>query len=226
MARKLHWVGVPCEPLVLEGDPAEEIPALATSTGVDRVIITSRRMRDFAFSSGLSTAEQILPRLHVPACILGPSVPSLPRSLKQSGRVTLAVSLDSDIELPLSFACRLTQEHHSRLTVMHVFARDEDRVESKHRTSIAIASRLPRLALKEAELFCPLEISVREGDPADELLKHDATTRPDTIILCSADLSSACQNGEARVASRIISAARCPVMVLGRHRLDAPDCGF
>ena len=226
MARKLRWVGVPCEPLVLEGHPEEKIPALARSCGVDRIIVTSRQASNLAGPGFVSIAEQVLPRLQAPACIIGPSVPAIPQSIKQNGRVTLAISLDSDIELPLSFACRFAQEHRAKLTVIHVFARDEHGTQFRQRTPVAIAAQLPHWAHQGAEFLCPLEITVREGDPAEELLVHDATTRPDTLILCSANLSCASQCGVKSLTHRIVSGARCPVIVLGKRRPDIACWGL
>lgn len=213
MAHELRWVGVPCEPILLRGAATEEIPELARSRGVERVILSLQGEED-AQSSHRELAKEILPGIGVPLCVLGGGLPLTPRSEAPAGRITLAVSLDSECEAPLAFASRLAQEQHARLTLMYVFNPAVENLGKLDRTSRAVASRLPALALREAELLCPVEIAVREGDPADEILRHVNTARQDFLILGPVAPMRPGSSGGA-VADKVVSAARCPTMLLG-----------
>lgn len=216
MARQLRWVGIHCEPIVIKDSPEEELHRLVKEHGVDRVLVAMQGGRDGRKFSERAIAEEMLPALGVPVCVIGRGVSPNSQKEKPAGRITLALSLRSDCEAPLGFACRLAQEHHAHLTVMHVFGyrnRDSNIID---RTPMEVASRLPAEMLREAELQCPLEITVREGDAASEILKYDACTNQDFIVLGSPGAPSAVASASASVVHRVVSEARCPVIILGQ----------
>jgi nucleotide-binding universal stress UspA family protein len=210
MARRLRWLGFACEPLVLSGRQEFEIPLLIQSRSVDRVLFAFEESPDLTQARTRLLPELLFPLIDVPACAIGrlvsPSTGTLIRN------ITLAVSPDSKCEVPLGFASRLAQEQHAKLSLLHVF--DTKAGGTSARTPQAVASRLPSQTWREAELFCPIELIVREGDTTDEILKHCTSTKQDLLILCSpGDVTSqlAFRRG---VSSSIIAGAHCPVFVL------------
>jgi nucleotide-binding universal stress UspA family protein len=213
MAHQLRWVGVHCEPVRLRGVPEGEIPELIRSRGVDRVILSVQVEKD-GHSSQLELAKEILPGIGIPLCVLGGGMPSRPRSEAPAGRITLALSLHSECEAPLSFASRLAQEQRAKLTLMHVFDPADKNAVKMARTSAAVASRLPAQVLREAELLCAVEIVVRQGDAAGEILSHVNSTRQDFLVLGPVAPPRPGLPGGA-LADRVVSAAHCPVVLLG-----------
>ncbi|HEY2468803.1 MAG TPA: universal stress protein [Terracidiphilus sp.] len=217
MARHLRWLGFVCEPLVLTGLPEIEIPSIARSCGVDRVIVGFEHDPNRAGAGNPTALAQLLPELDPPACVIGSHVSLASGNSFLTKRITLAASLASDCDVPLSFACRLAQEQRAKLTVVHVFGRGSGDENSWARTPLEIASRLPVPAWREAELLCPTEITIREGDAADEILKHSLSTNPDLIILCSPGNLGVGQCWRESVSYRVIAGAQCPVFVLKKQ---------
>ncbi len=216
MARQLRWVGIRSEAVFLKDPRDEEIQQLAKSRGVDRVLV-SLQAAEIEESIDISAVnEDLFPATGVPVCVIGKN--ALPFSQKQrpAGRITLALSLRSDCDIPLKFASRLAQEHHAQLTVMHVFSGSGGNVTRINETTASVASRLPAETLREAELLCPLEIAVREGDAADELLKYAASTNQDFIILGSPALPGEHASRGAAITRKIVSEALCPVFILSQ----------
>ena len=220
MARKFRWVGLHCDSFVLQGYPPEEIPAFAKYCCADRVIVTTQGDENLRNSGGQTVAEHILPNLEIPACVVGRGVPAPSHTQRMSARVTLALSLRQNSEIPLRFACRFAQELRAGLTVMHVFSRNSEATQDIDRTPIEIASRLPAWALREAELLCPLVVAVREGEPSTEILKHDSRVNQDFIILSSAGSTNRLHHEADGIAHRVLSEARCPVIVLPRQPVE------
>lgn len=217
MARNLRWLGFICQPVLLTGRPEVEIASLAHSCCADRMIIAVEDNPDPAETRTMTSAEELLPRLEVPTCVLGRNV-SLPSPHGQfSKRITLAASLKSDCDVALSFACRLAQEQQAKLTLLHVFEHKRGDADTPAPTPLAIASRLPVPTWREAELFCPTEITIREGNPAAEILKHCVSTNPDLIILCSPGKPSSTESWRASVSYRVIAGTHCPVFVLKKQ---------
>jgi nucleotide-binding universal stress UspA family protein len=220
MARQFRWVGIHCDSFVLQGLPSEEIPAFAKFCCADRVIVTTQGDENHRNSEELTVAEQILPVLEVPACVIGRGVPAPSHTQRMSARLTLPLSLRRNSEIPLRFACRFAQELRTGLTVMHVFPRDPEATQEIDRTPIAVASRLPAWALREAELLCPLEVAVREGEPATEILKHDSCVNQDFIILSSSGSTNRPHDEAGGITHRVLSEAHCPVIVLPRKPVE------
>jgi nucleotide-binding universal stress UspA family protein len=221
MARQFRWVGIHCDSFVLQGLPSEEIPAFAKFCCADRVIVTTQGDENHRNPGEQTVAEQILSGLEVPACIIGRGVPAPSHTQRMSARVTLALSLRRNSEIPLRFACRFAQGLRTGLTILHVFPRNLEATQDIDRTPIAVASQLPAWALREAELLCPLEVTVREGDAATEILKHDSGVNQDFIILDSSGRGNGLRPEVDGITHRVLSEAHCPVIVLPRKPVEA-----
>lgn len=216
-ARHLRWLGFTCQPLVLTGRPELEIPFLARSCCVDRVIVGFDDV-DSAKNCSLNALKELLQSVNVPTCVIGNNVKTASSSWQVARQITLAVSLESKCEVPLAFACRLAQELRARLTVLHVFGGCAAYGEpTSTRTKLAVASRLPAPTFREAELLCPTEIAIREGDPAEEILRHDASIPQDLMILCSPGSPTGRADWRSTVSFKVLSRARCPIVVLRKQ---------
>ena len=209
MARQLSWLGLICEPVLLSGPPELEIPYLVRSCGADRVLLGFDEDPDLTTKKAPSMLQQVLPGVDVPVCVIGRNALHTTRAAIR--RVTLAVSADSSCEVPLGFACRLAQETRASLTVLHVG--DAGLSAEKVPTSQAVISWLPFDTWRVAELLCPTEITVRQGEPAEQILNHCASTEQDLLILCSPGNTSSENAWRDGVTYRIIAGARCPVLV-------------
>lgn len=214
MTRQLRWLGIACEPAILSGCPEVEIPSIARSCFADRAIIGLGTGSNLADGCVPSVAEQVLSSLDVPTCVIGRRVGLGSHSNRLSKNITLAVSLGSDCDIPLSFASRLAQEQHAKLTVLHVCDRNNSGLAESVRTPASVASRLPALTWRETELLCPAEIKVREGNATEEILKHAVSTSQDLLLLCSSGNPPAGQPWRTSVSYRVFSEAECPVLVL------------
>lgn len=216
MARQLRWLGFICEPLVLTGHPHSEIPLIARNFCVDRVIVTLGNS-SVVRARMLTRPEPLLPKLEVPTCVVGSHMSIASPSSLLTRNVTLAVSLDSDCDVPLAFACRFAQELRAKLTILHVTRRGKRDLDPAARTPIEIATRLASPSWREAQLFCPTAIKIREGDAAEEILKHGASTSQDLMILCSPGISSPGPDWRASVSCRVLEEAQCPIFVLQKQ---------
>jgi hypothetical protein len=214
MARQLRWLGFTCDPLVLIGNLYEEIPLIARNYCASRAIITLDHHRELDRTRATGLAEQLLPELDIPTCVIGRHVTLASRGGLLTRSVTLAVSLDSDCDVPLAFASRFAQELRAKLKILHVSGcgSDPDAV-----TPMAIASRFPMRTWREAELFCPAEIIVHEGEAAAGILKHAASTEQDFMIFCSAGAPTPGIDWKASVTYNVAARSQCPLVVLPKQ---------
>ena len=204
MARQLRWLGFSCEPVLLSGPPESEIPYLIRSGGVNRVLIGFDEDPDPTSGRVPSLPQLVLRAVDVPVCVIGRN--AIHTNKASIRKVTLAVSEESRCEVPLGFACRLAQENRAGLTLLHVS-------DAGLPTPETIVSRLPFPTWREAELFCSTQITVREGQPVDEILNHCASTEQDLLILCSPGNTLDTGAWRDGASHRIIAGAPCPVLI-------------
>jgi nucleotide-binding universal stress UspA family protein len=221
IARQLRWVGITCEPVVLNGIPEVEISRLAMTRGVDRLIVTFEDNPDLTASRNRTFAERILPAMEIPVCVIGRRMSLSSPNGSHGKNVTLAVSLNSDCQAPLRFASRLAQETHANLKVLHIFDRKHPDLNTSVLNPVEVASQLPLETWREAGLMCPAEVTVRHGDPAEEILKHFSLGNEGPIVLCSSGIGSGERTWRYSVSYRVMAEARYPVFVLGKCALAA-----
>jgi nucleotide-binding universal stress UspA family protein len=221
MARQLRWLGIICEPRVLTGQIEEEIPSLVSSCHADRVIISFEDNPDLTKARRPTIAEHLLSCLNIPICVISSRVGLKSPNSQPTRNMTLAISLESDCDVPLAFACRLAQEYRAQLDVLHVFGRRFSIDQAQIPTPIDVASRLPVPTWREAKLFCPAEVIIREGDPAEQILKHAASKNDDLIVLCSSGVKRGAPNWRSSVSYRVMMGAQCPVFILEKQDRSA-----
>lgn len=212
MARQLRWVGIQCEPVLLMGDPTEELLAIIKKRGVDRLLLTAqsggrRRTR--------TLAEELSPWAGVPVCSVQARSSSETKIDRGGGHIILAITLHPSCEILLRFAGRLAQEHDARLTILHVVeSKDADAVTIDY-VSDLLATRLFAGSLREAQLFCSVDLAVCTGDPANEILKLMGAGEHEFLIVGAPHSPCADSPGSNSPVHKLLREARCPVMLVG-----------
>ena len=219
MVTHLRRFGIHCEPVFVRGLEAGEIPTIARSCSADRVLVSAPLDRDPGAHE--SVADRMIDELEIPVCVVGRDLSLLCRYQRPSRRITLALSLQAQNEIPIAFSSLLAQENHSQLTIMHVFPKRTGNRRRAEEMQASFVSRLPSVILKEAQLLCPVEIAIREGDPTTEILNYDARFNQDFLVLAPPRDGDLIGLGVGAV-RRIIREARCPVIVLG-EQVDAHE---
>jgi nucleotide-binding universal stress UspA family protein len=224
MQRALLWADSLSNVSVLKSAPPAEIPALAESLKVDRVVLTKLGDSVARPRAGKSVEQDLMTSLRVPLCFMSGVMGAGLWSSKGIRRVLLPISLRSNVGLHLRFACKLAQLHQARLTVLHAFGGRGTNERPWERTPVAVEAQLPISDLKQEGIICPMEIAVCEGDPGRAILNFDATNQHDLIIMGGPGRETPPHIYRNGAVHDVIAEARCPVVVLGLS-LDATS-GF
>lgn len=208
----LRSSGIDSEPVVVHSVRVEEIPSIARSCSADRVLVSAPTESQGA-GVHQSIADILLGELEIPICVVRRDLSALNRYQRPSRRITLALSLYAQNEIPIAFCSRFAQECHSQLTIMHIFPKGIGNRRRTEEMQKSFVSRLPPAILKEAEMLCPVEISVREGETTAEILSYESWFNQDFLVIAPARDGDLIGLGVG-AAQRIIREARCPVIVL------------
>jgi nucleotide-binding universal stress UspA family protein len=220
MAKMIDWQGAACEPMLLEGDPAEEITKVVRERAIDRVVVATRSARGLDRLIAGSVAEALMETLEAPVCVIGPRVATNPFRGMRAGHVLLALSLNHDRgdcaerRDCVEFALALAEKRRAALTVMHVLdAGDMDEGEKRSavntaRSSIAmLLNKIPGTPIQP-------EIAVRDGPAAHAILEEDACAGTDFVIMGAPSLGTLSKLLGTNVVHAVIAGSPCPVITL------------
>jgi nucleotide-binding universal stress UspA family protein len=218
MVRAFEREGILCEPVILCGIPTEQIPLLVKCRGVERVLVAARNARGVERLLMGSVAEELAAVLNIPVCIIGQGAHPGPHLEVAPGRILVATSFRPSSSLCVSFGCAFAEEHHARLTVLHVLESTKlcgglQYVEDQVATGAArqkLADGVPRPARER----CEIDLEVRVGDAATQILEAADSVRYDFIILGSPPDSIVTRILGSSVIHRILSEANCPVITV------------
>lgn len=213
-ALQLLWQGIVCDPVVLSGDAAEQIAALARARGADRVLVSARKLSNGADSSEASVAERLLGKVDVPVFVLGPAASCLADGEPVDGRIVLALSLRHDRSVDfVNFGSRLARERRSRLALLHVVHVAGMTEQQRQQAYLRARTQLAALAAAEPNPQFPIEILVREGGVVESIVDEARCPLRDLIVMGTGKArgGAAARMG---VIHQVIATAGCPVVVL------------
>ena len=210
--------GILCEPVILRGVPTEQIPILVKCRGVERVLVVNRNARGVERLLMGSIAEELAAVLDIPVCIIRQGAHPGPRLEIPPGRILVATSFSPSSSLCVSFGCAFAEEHHARLILLHVLEPSRlcggsQYMEAQAATGAArqkLANGIPGRARER----CEIDLEVRVGDAATEILKVASSVHYDFVILGSPPDSIVTRILGSSVIHRVVSEANCPVITV------------
>ena len=211
------------EAKVYVGNPAEAIPREAARSGVDLIVMRSRRRPHAAALLG-STAESVCRTAPCPVLVTHQMEREWAgMSTNEVGleRVLVAYDFSGDSELALAYGLSLAQEYQSELHLLHVLpprARTDGRegtmvdsaVDDGPRTA---AVKLQRVVPAEAALWCNLKQAVREGHVYREVLDYAEERSVDLICMGASGTGFGMRALFGSNADRVLRQADCPVLI-------------
>jgi nucleotide-binding universal stress UspA family protein len=219
-AQPLRDSGVPCDVIVVEGNPRDEIAAMAGSLEAGRILAGTHGRRHLKRFFLGSVAHEILRTADVPVCTIGPhahaaSVFGAPR------RILHPVSLCAGYEETARIAIELAEFYRADITLLHVLSKEAKNQHDVDRIVEWTKSELKRLVPPEAPLWTRATVQVEIGSVVEEVLSAAAEISADLIVLgVNKDVTFWPIRGDDTV-YEIIANAKSPVLSFRR----APEHG-
>jgi nucleotide-binding universal stress UspA family protein len=210
------------ETLVSQGEPAQEILRVARQTGADLIVMGSQGRSGLARAILGSVAEHVLRGASCPVLVVRP--PARGSGPLRFRTILVPTDFSAGAEAALREAVALALVHGGRIAVLHIPHADEpavwvyDRMAGGEADPDLLLARLerrtaPYRAQNPQVLF---EHRLREGSPAEEILREAEARRPDLIVLGTRGRSGLDRMLMGSVAEEVIRGAACPVLAV-RH---------
>jgi nucleotide-binding universal stress UspA family protein len=203
------------EPVLLQGDPCQEIPAFAQSRRPALIVLgTHGRGSIDRFILG-STAEKILRHATGPALTIGPNVDLLHAGALNIRRILYATDCSPEAARAAPVAIALAEAFSSELDILNlVHPSDVEHPEQFRRLQEHFYGALEATLPHEAERVCQPHTFVRVGKPHTDILKHIEEREIDLLILGLHRNTHLGMQNRTSGAFPIIVKANCPVITV------------
>lgn len=207
--------GIPCDVIVMEGNPREQLTALARETQAGRIVAGTHGRRHLKKLLLGSVAHEILRSAEVPVCTIGPHAHEA-SSFGAPRKILHPVSLCAGFEESARMAIEMAQFYRADITLLHVLPRTTHGQPDADRVVEWTTVELRRLVPEEAPLWSQVTVQVEIGNVVEETLNVAAELNADLIVLgVNSEVAFWPIRGDDTVYN-IISQAKSPVLSV-RH---------
>ena len=216
--------GLDVTPKVQQGPVVATILHEAEALGVDLIVLgTHGHSGVERFLLG-SVAERTLRKATCPVLTIPPSAPGLPTEAQPFQSILCAVDFSPASLRALEYGLRLAEESGKRVTLLHVFDWDEDRlmpeqfdkqardVRQEHRD--ATLERLRALVPEEARTWCDVRVLTATGRPHEEVVLAAADEEADLIVMGAHGRRAKDLLLFGSTTTQVVRHATCPVLTI------------
>lgn len=214
-AATIRDLGIPCDIMVLQGNPKEQITAIVREVHAGRVIAGTHGRRNIRRFFLGSVAHEILRSTEVPVCTIGPHAHQA-SAFGAPRKILHPVSLCAGFEESARIAMEMAEFYRADITLLHVLSRSVQAQPDADRVVEWTKTELRRIIPDEAPLWTHPAVQVEIGEIVDEVLNVAAEMEADLIVLgVNKDASFWPIRGDDSVYN-IIARAKAPVLSI-RH---------
>lgn len=207
---------VPHETLVERGHFWPTLQHLIEKHEIDLVVVGTdgtRGWQKFFLGSG---AEQVFRQAKCPVLTVGPAVKDGAPKEIEFKNILFATDFGLGAEREAEYAFSFAQENQANLTMLHVVRHADDYTdEGLALKRGAISHELGELAPTGSEVWCKVEMRMRLGDPAEEILQVAREMKADLIVIgAKKERSVSAGHVLGGTAYHVVCAAPCPVLTV------------
>jgi nucleotide-binding universal stress UspA family protein len=217
-AAGIRAAGIPCDVVIVEGNPRDQIKAQARELRAGRILCGTHGRRHLKKLLLGSVAHEILRSAEVPVCTIGPHAREA-SSFGAPRKILHPVSLCAGYEDSARTAIEMAEFYGADITLLHVLSRTVQSQPDAARVIEWTRAELQRVVPEEAPLWTHATVQVKIGDVVEEVLDVASEMDADLIVLgVNADVSFWPIHGDDTVYS-IIARAKSPVLSI-RHAME------
>jgi nucleotide-binding universal stress UspA family protein len=212
---------IPCDAIVREGHPAQQVLAVARQFRANRLLLGTRSRGKISKLLLGSVAEQVLRSANCPVLTVGPEA-HLQADGANPERVVLHATTLREASRPgAALACQIASTLNAKLILLHVLP-PIDEMERKSLPTGLDSAALKELRLLASDTACGcsarIEPQVVHGNPSIEILAAASQRRASLVVLGATERSAFENLTRDRTVYKVLAHARCPVLTLREPR--------
>ncbi|MGH9703775.1 MAG: universal stress protein [Candidatus Acidiferrales bacterium] len=206
---------VPYEVVIEEGPFWPTLESVIEKNEIDFIVAGTRGAGAISKLLIGSSAEEIFRQARVPVLTVGPGVENEPQYEAEFRHILFATDFGLGADREAEYAFSLAQQHHSKLTVLHVIAPQHElsaeAVEMKKR---AATQQMRELIPATTKYLCWPQFRATTGDAVEEILRVAKESKADLIIMGAKRMKAMADHKPHTTAYRIVTASTCPVLTI------------
>ena len=214
-AKRLGEGATKAVPVLIEGDPREQIPRLAQEHVASLIVMGTHGRGRMERGIVGSTAERILRATGGPALTVGPMVPPCDPARPLFQRILYATGLSPEAARGAPYAAAMAQAFGGSLDVLHV-VRPEVKDDPRRFSQVQkdFQATLEEMAPQHAAAICNPKGIVEAGSAHERILEHLSEFKNDLLVLSIRKSSHLWLQSRLSGAFHIIANAPCPVFTI------------
>lgn len=226
--------GVPWEPIISMGNPAEEILRISQNPDVDLIVTATHGRSGFQRLLLGSVTERLMRAVSCPLLIIGHTEPDAGNLLSQPFKfqnILVGCDFSSDAALALDYGLRLAQEFESRIHLVHVVEPPVyiDMVSSIYPSGLAqiedfkaqLRKKLEDLIPEDVSHWCEPRFEVLDGHAYAALPDYAQSNRIDLIVMGARGYGLVEKLLVGSTTDRVVRRAACPVLSVSQKTVPS-----
>ncbi len=216
-ARLLHASGIKVEGTLVLGSPAHEIIRLADKIHAACIVVGTEEQSNIERTLLGSVAEAIIRKSDRPVIVIGPQAAAMAKQTLPWRHLMLACDTAEGVTEASRLAGEIASGHHARLTIFTV------REEGIASPSEGQFDTIEKMMSREAWLTVKPQCLIREGDPAQEIIRMAEDSQADLLVMSARRGGELLAHLRPGLVATVLRKSRCPAMILRdihapRHR--------
>lgn len=206
--QKLHGSAIPIEGTLVFGTPAHEIIRLADQLRAACIVVGTEEKSGLERLLLGSVAEAVIRKSDHPVIVVGPVAAAMAQQTIPWKHLMLACDTGEGVTDAARLAGEIASGHHARLTIFTV------REEGIASPSEGQFDALEAMMSRDAWLAVMPQCLIREGEPAEEILRMAADSQADLLVMSVHRGSELLSHLRPGLMARVLRMSRCPAMIL------------
>ena len=204
----LKGTGLTVDGTLILGTPAHEILKLADELKAYCIVVGTHELTGLERLLLGSVAEAVIRRSDHPVIVVGPHAAAMAKKTIPWKHLMLACDTAEGVTLAARLAGEIASRHQARLTLFTV------REEGIASPSESQFDALEKMMSRDAWLTVKPQCLIREGDPAEEIIRMAEDTQADLLVMsahCGGGMLTHLRTG---IIAKVLRMSRCPAMIL------------
>jgi nucleotide-binding universal stress UspA family protein len=206
--QKLQGSGLKVEGTLAFGTPAHELIRLADKLKAACIVVGTEELSGLERLLLGSVAEAVIRKSDHPVIVVGPQAAAMAKETIPWKHLMLACDTAEGVTEAARLAGDIASGHHARLTIFTV------REEGIASPSEGQFDTLEKMMSRNAWLSVMPQCLIREGEPAQEIIRMVDDTQADLLVMsarCGSELLTHLRPG---MMATVLRRSRCPAMIL------------
>ncbi len=214
--RGLQGSGLQVDGTLILGTPAHELLRIAEELQACCIVVGTHELSSMERLLLGSVAEAVMRKSNRPVIVVGPHAAAMAKETIPWKHLMLACDTSEGVTEAAHLAGDIATGHHLRLTIFTV------REQGLGGSLEGQFDTLEQMMTRDAWLEIKPQCLIREGDPAEEIVRMAEDAHADLLVMSAHSGSGLLSHLQSGILAKVLRHSRCPALILRDFRNSQP----